>query len=61
MEEIEKRFNCPYCRARISMLLDASIDEVQSYIEDCEVCCQPIHLTFQIIEGNVSSFVAIAT
>ena len=25
----------------ISMLLERS-DEVQNYIEDCEVCCQPI-------------------
>lgn len=38
---IEAHTNCPYCDAAISLLLDASIEQ-QTYIEDCEVCCQPI-------------------
>ena len=37
----EHFFQCPYCWERISMLFDASIDN-QDYIEDCEVCCNPI-------------------
>jgi transcription elongation factor Elf1 len=61
MEELEKRFKCPYCHARISMLLDASIDDVQSYIEDCEVCCQPNQLTFQIVENKITMFDVVAT
>lgn len=61
MEEIEKRFKCPYCHARISMLLDASIDDVQDYIEDCEVCCQPIQVTFQIVDSKVMTFSAVVT
>ena len=40
---IEHFFECPYCWERISMLLDASVRR-QEYIEDCEVCCNPIKI-----------------
>ena len=40
---LEHPFQCPYCWEDISMLLDPSIGN-QSYIEDCEVCCNPIQL-----------------
>ncbi|WP_053970249.1 CPXCG motif-containing cysteine-rich protein [Mangrovimonas sp. ST2L15] len=38
---IEHFFTCPYCWETISMLIDVSIKN-QEYIEDCEVCCNPI-------------------
>ena len=41
---MEHFFQCPYCWEEISMILDQSIQE-QGYIEDCEVCCNPIELT----------------
>ncbi|WP_191858033.1 CPXCG motif-containing cysteine-rich protein [Hanstruepera ponticola] len=40
---LEQFFHCPYCWESISMLLDIS-QENQSYIEDCEVCCNPIQI-----------------
>ncbi|MFS4455003.1 CPXCG motif-containing cysteine-rich protein [Maribacter sp. 2304DJ31-5] len=40
----EHFFQCPYCWEEISMLLDTSIAQ-QTYIEDCEVCCNPIEVT----------------
>ncbi len=40
----EHFFQCPYCWQEISMLLDSSIS-VQTYIEDCEVCCNPIEIS----------------
>ena len=40
---IEHFFQCPYCWEEISMLLDPSISE-QTYVEDCEICCNPIVL-----------------
>lgn len=61
MDEIEKFFKCPYCLEKISMLLDVSIEEPQTYIEDCEVCCQPIQITFQAINGKVKGFYASKT
>ncbi|MGB1308334.1 MAG: CPXCG motif-containing cysteine-rich protein [Oceanihabitans sp.] len=47
---IEQKISCPHCWQEISMLLDASINK-QSYIEDCEVCCNPIQITI-VIENN---------
>jgi len=43
---IEHFFECPYCWKEISMLLDASVAS-QTYIEDCEVCCNPIEISVQ--------------
>lgn len=40
---IEHFFQCPYCWEEISMLLDPSISQ-QTYVEDCEICCNPIVL-----------------
>ena len=37
-------FQCPYCWEEISMLLDTSVRK-QTYIEDCEVCCNPIEVS----------------
>jgi len=39
----ERFFQCPYCWEEISMLFDTSVEE-QTYIEDCEVCCNPIEV-----------------
>jgi len=54
--EIEHFFQCPYCGEQISMLLD--LTESQSYVEDCEVCCNPIQITFFIDDGELLSFFA---
>ncbi len=56
MSEIEKFFKCPYCLEKISMILDLSIVEFQTYIEDCEVCCQPIQISFQAENGELKDF-----
>ena len=37
------------------MLLDLSAG-CQRYIEDCEVCCNPIAVSFDVEEGRVVSF-----
>lgn len=54
--EIEKKFKCPYCREQISMLLDLSEDGAQDYIEDCEVCCQPIQVHFEVHGHQLAVF-----
>lgn len=45
MHVAEHFFRCPHCGARISMVLDLSVPE-QTYIEDCEVCCNPIRIRY---------------
>lgn len=54
---IEHFFQCPHCWQTISMLLDKSILK-QEYIEDCEVCCNPIKVTVQIEDSELVLFVA---
>lgn len=39
----EHFFQCPYCWEEISMLFDTSVRN-QTYIEDCEICCNPIEV-----------------
>jgi hypothetical protein len=48
---MEYFFTCPYCWQRISMVLDTSV-KVQTFIEDCEVCCQPIQARYAVEDGN---------
>ncbi len=55
----EHFFQCPYCWETISMLFDSSIDK-QDYIEDCEVCCNPIKIhavfsNYELISVNIES------
>ncbi len=53
----EHVFTCPHCGERISMLLDLSAGS-QHYVEDCEVCCNPVEITYRVEEGALSSFEA---
>ncbi len=41
---------CPYCGESIEILIDRSLSH-QVYIEDCSVCCRPIHVDL-MIEDN---------
>ena len=50
-------FFCPYCNATISMLLDPSTKS-QAYIEDCEVCCNPIEISYKFNEDGLEFFQA---
>lgn len=50
----EHFFQCPYCWEDISMLLDPSVST--SYVEDCEVCCNPIEVSTSFSDGNLENF-----
>ena len=52
---MEHFFQCPYCWEEISMLLDTSIYQ-QTYIEDCEVCCNPIEVSPRFENGEFIGF-----
>ncbi|NJW53598.1 CPXCG motif-containing cysteine-rich protein [Salinimicrobium oceani] len=52
---LEQFFVCPYCAEEISMLIDPS-EGRQDYIEDCEVCCNPIELHFNFENGQILEF-----
>ena len=44
--------HCPYCGESIAVIIDCSIIE-QEYIEDCQVCCQPINIFISIEDDAV--------
>jgi hypothetical protein len=54
---IEHFFDCPYCWKEISMLLDPAYSQV--YVEDCEVCCNPIQIKVKFEKGDLQSFEAV--
>jgi len=51
----EHHFQCPYCWEDISMLLDPSVRQ-QTYVEDCEVCCNPIEITTRFEDEELQEF-----
>ena len=50
-------FQCPYCWEEISMIFDKSLYE-DSYIEDCEVCCNPIEFEIKCASNGLIDFQA---
>lgn len=53
----EHFFTCPHCGERISMVLDLTSGS-QHYVEDCEVCCGPIEVSFEVEDERLVSFEA---
>lgn len=51
----EKDFMCPCCGTIISMLLELGHGG-QRYIEDCEICCSPITISYQVDDIGLSDF-----
>jgi len=51
----EHFFQCPYCWEEISMLLDTSVRK-QTYIEDCEICCNPIEISVGFENNELLEF-----
>ena len=46
MSIAERRIHCPFCAESMTILLDLSAGD-QSYIEDCQICCQPMQISFE--------------
>ena len=56
---IEHYFDCPHCWENQLKMIDPSID-IQNFIEDCEVCCNPIEVKYQSDGNNITNFSAIS-
>lgn len=52
---VDRSIRCPYCDESIMIIIDLS-DGGQTYIEDCQVCCQPIQIGFETAEGELLDF-----
>jgi hypothetical protein len=45
------RVACPYCGEEFETSVDASAG-LCSYVEDCQVCCQPIEMELRVDENG---------
>ena len=54
MEEIH--IQCPYCLQAISVLLDSGVYEYTTVVDDCEVCCRPIEISYMVEDGVISTY-----
>ena len=52
-----KNSYCPYCGEPIELIVDTSVP-TQEYIEDCQVCCQPISVHIMV---DTKGFVDVIT
>ena len=52
---IEHYYTCPHCWEEQLIMIDPSIDK-QNFIEDCEVCCNPLQFKIILKNNNVLSF-----
>ena len=52
---IEHYFDCPHCWKTQLKMIDPSVDE-QNFIEDCEVCCNPLEFNLSVMNNNLESF-----
>src|SRR5690606_18989400 len=49
---------CPCCAEPVMLRLDLTAGD-QSYIEDCQVCCQPIQVVMQVgADGQLAGITA---
>ena len=51
----EMNIQCPYCLQAITVLVDTGVFEYTTVIDDCEVCCRPIEISYIVEDGIVSS------
>jgi transcription elongation factor Elf1 len=54
---VEHSFTCPFCGEEISMVLDLSVHR-RSYVEDCEVCCNPLEISYTVEDDALDQFEA---
>lgn len=43
---------CPHCWETIALYLDLSV-QVQSYVEDCPVCCRPMTVHYHCNDAGL--------
>ena len=49
---VDQRIRCPFCAEPMTLVIDLSAGG-QSYVEDCQVCCQPMQISFDASDDGV--------
>jgi len=52
---VEQEYTCPHCWRTNVIQLDLSVRE-QTFVQDCEVCCNPIEFRYTTSRGELTSF-----
>ena len=56
--DVSSEVSCPYCGESVEIALDPGSGTTQEYIEDCQVCCRPWHVSVTYREdGSAEVFV----
>ena len=48
----EMNIQCPYCLQAITVLVDTGVYEYTTLVDDCEVCCRPIEISYSVDDGR---------
>ena len=54
--DAEATVSCPYCGEAVEITLDPAGGTRQDYVEDCEVCCNPIEINCTVEDDAIASF-----
>jgi Cysteine-rich CPXCG len=54
-QALQHFISCPHCGETIPIAIDLSGDE-QDDVQDCTVCCSPIHVTYSVRSGQLHGF-----
>lgn len=54
--ELERSFLCPYCWERQTVVVELSGEGEQRFVQDCEVCCNPIEFAASVCGGALVAF-----
>lgn len=49
----EARVHCPWCGEPLTIVIDTSAGD-QAYVEDCQVCCRPMQVSFSVSDGELA-------
>lgn len=52
---LQHPITCPHCGETIAIAIDLSGAD-QDDVQDCTVCCSPIHVTYSVHEGQLQDF-----
>jgi Cysteine-rich CPXCG len=55
---MEVSVQCPYCGESLELWVDETGGSSQKYVEDCQVCCQPMEV-FVSVEGGEECSVSV--
>ncbi len=55
--QVTQRIACPYCGEPVEIAIDLSAGD-QDDVQDCTVCCSPIHVTYSVRNRVLGSFQA---